>query len=163
MACTKFKSIQVEFTEPEIKPANGYIVKWRIVGTTDYTTLTPNPKGSPVVIPNVPACVNVEGTVATSCDSGIGSTMSFVASTGSEIPPCSYYTLTEPIGSNALSIYRYIPCGATATITKSISGGKSITTGICAENSQGVTKVFGEGVVTQEGPCTADNPVTTPF
>lgn len=82
MPCTTYKSIQIEFTEPDIKPAKGYIVKYRIVGTTEYTTLTPNPMSSPVVIPYILSCSNVEGTIATNCDGAVGSTVQFVA-TGS--------------------------------------------------------------------------------
>lgn len=166
MSCTTYKSIQVDFTEPEIKPANGYIVKWRVIGTTTWTTVSPNPKAAPVIIPYVPDCANIEGTIATSCDGGTGSVVSFVASTGGQTPnPCSYYTLVEPNGdSDALSIYRYIPCGTTEPVTKSIStGGKNLTTGICADSTMGVQVVFGMGEVKQEGPCTTNNPVTTPF
>lgn len=81
--CTTYKSIQIEFTEPDIKPANGYIVKYRTVGTTEYTTLTPNPRSSPAIIPNVLACSNVEGTIATNCDGAVGSTVQFVAAASS--------------------------------------------------------------------------------
>jgi hypothetical protein len=166
MSCTTFKSVIVDFTEPAIKPANGYVVKYRIAGETNYITLTPNPMASPAIIPNIASCANVEGTISTSCDGNVGLSVSFVASTGTTVaqtPTCSYYVLTEPVGSSATSIYRYIPCGSTAAVTKSISGGHSITTGICAENSMGVTKIFGEGVITKEGSCTTDNPITTAF
>jgi hypothetical protein len=165
MSCTTYRSIQIDFTEPDIKPANGYIVKWRVIGTTDWNTVTPNSTSTPAIIPYVPDCANIEGTIATLCDGGTGSTVSFVVSTGDQTPkPCSYYTLMEPNGdSDALSIYRYVPCGTTEPITKSISGGKSLTTGVCADTDMGVQVVFGLGEVKKEGPCTTDNPVTIQF
>jgi hypothetical protein len=79
MSCTTYRSVQIDFTEPAIRPANGYTVKWRVIGTTEWTTLSPNPTASPAIIPYVPDCVNIEGTVATLCDGITGSTVSFVA------------------------------------------------------------------------------------
>ena len=83
MPCTTFKSVIIDFTEPAIKPANGYIVKYRIAGASSYTTLTPNPMASPAIIPNIESCANVEGTISTSCDGAVGSSVSFVASSTS--------------------------------------------------------------------------------
>lgn len=83
MSCTTFKSVIIDFTEPAIKPANGYIVKYRIAGAANYTTLTPNPMASPAVIPNIESCANVEGTISTSCDGNVGLSVSFVASSTS--------------------------------------------------------------------------------
>lgn len=80
MSCTTFKSVTINFTEPAIKPANGYIVKYRIAGTSTYTTLSPNPMSSPAVIPNIESCANVEGTISTNCDGNVGMSVSFVAS-----------------------------------------------------------------------------------
>lgn len=83
MSCTTFRSVIIDFTEPAIKPANGYLVKYRIAGASNYTTLTPNPMSSPAIIPNVEACSNVEGTISTSCDGNVGLSVSFVASSTS--------------------------------------------------------------------------------
>lgn len=76
--CTTFKSITIAFTEPDIKPANGYTVKYRVVGAAGYTTLSPNPTTSPAIIPNVEACANIEGTINTNCDGGSGPLVFFV-------------------------------------------------------------------------------------
>ena len=162
MSCGTYKSIKIEFTEPDIKPKNGYRVQYRIIGASDYTTLSPNPKGSPIIIPSVASCLNVEGTIETDNDSGYGSPISFVAASGTEGNGCSYYVCTEPV-IGGTSIYRYVPCGADSPVTKTVTSGKTITTGICAEDQMGVAKIFGEGVVTKEGHCTTDNPVTTSF
>lgn len=76
--CTTFKSISIAFTEPDIKPAYGYTVKYRVVGASGYTTLSPNPTSSPAVIANVAACTNVEGTINTNCDGSTGPLVYFV-------------------------------------------------------------------------------------
>lgn len=79
MACTTYKSIQIDFTPPSIAPAEGYRVKWRVAGTSAYTTVSPNPTTSPVVIAQVPVCTNLEGTIEASCGNGnYGSPVSFV-------------------------------------------------------------------------------------
>ena len=84
MSCTTFKSISISFTEPDIKPANGYTVKYRVVGAASYSTLSPNPTSSPAVIPNVEACANVEGTINTNCDGGTGPLVYFVVAPPAE-------------------------------------------------------------------------------
>lgn len=78
MSCTTFKSVKIEFTEPTIRPADGYIVKYRIVGDSSYTTLSPNPKSSPIVIPSIAACANVEGTITATADDVLGDPVAFV-------------------------------------------------------------------------------------
>ena len=161
MSCTTYKSIQIDFQEPSIKPANGYIVKYRVIGTTEYTTLTPNPMGSPVVIPNVPSCQNVEGTIATNCDGNEGQKISFVAAGFSTPGKCESWSVTEPI-TDGVSVFRYIPCGQTTAVTLSLQG-KKVTGGICAEDSLGLVKVFGEASIQREGTCTTNNIVSTPF
>lgn len=88
MPCTTYRSVQIDFTEPAIKPANGYVVKWRVIGTTEWNTLSPSPKGTPAIIPYVPDCANIEGTIATLCDGATGSTIQFVA----QAPPVTNNT-----------------------------------------------------------------------
>lgn len=78
--CTTFKSLTINFTAPDIAPAEGYLVKWRVVGAANYTTVTPNPQNTPVIIPSVPSCSNIEGTIQTACGNGnFGSPLQFVA------------------------------------------------------------------------------------
>jgi hypothetical protein len=77
--CTTYKSVQIDFTPPAIAPAEGYRVKWRVAGYTAYTTISPNPTTSPIVIPQVPVCTNLEGTIEASCGNGnYGSPVAFV-------------------------------------------------------------------------------------
>lgn len=68
--CTTLKTLQIAFTPPSPAPAAGYIVKWRKVGDLLFNTVSPNPIGSPVNIPNVEACGNIEGTIQTNCGGG---------------------------------------------------------------------------------------------
>ena len=51
-------------------PTNGYIVKYRQAGTTQYTTVTPNPTSSPVIIGSLGAGVTYEGTIQADCSNG---------------------------------------------------------------------------------------------
>lgn len=51
-------------------PTNGYIVKYRQVGTTQYTTVTPNPTSSPILITGLGAGLTYEGTIQADCGSG---------------------------------------------------------------------------------------------
>lgn len=57
-------------------PTNGYIVKYREEGTTQYTTITPNPTGSPVLISGLGAGVSYEGTIQADCGNGQYGTLS---------------------------------------------------------------------------------------
>jgi hypothetical protein len=57
-------------------PTNGYIVKYRQVGTIPYTTVTPNPTTSPVLIGGLGAGVSYEGTIQADCGNGQYGTLS---------------------------------------------------------------------------------------
>jgi hypothetical protein len=62
-------------------PTNGYIVKYREVGTSQYTTVTPNPTGSPVLISSLGAGVSYEGTIQADCGNGQFGTISTFSAT----------------------------------------------------------------------------------
>lgn len=74
MPCPITRSLVLNFTPPTPAPANGYRVKWRVVGTTQYTTAAGPFTSSPITLTNIPACDNIEGTIESSC-----STTSFSA------------------------------------------------------------------------------------
>lgn len=162
MACATLKSVKIDFTEPAIRPADGYIVKYRAVGASSYSTLSPNPKASPIVIPSIAACTNIEGTITATADGVLGDPVAFVVAAAAGTS-CSYYTVTEPVGSSATSSFRYVPCGQTAAVTLTLTDEHTITSGICCEDSIGLVKVFGEASVTKEGPCVTSNIVKTTF
>jgi hypothetical protein len=61
-------------------PTYGYIVKYRETGTTQYTTVTPNPTRSPVLISGLGSGVTYEGTIQADCGNGqYGSITTFSA------------------------------------------------------------------------------------
>lgn len=51
-------------------PTNGYLVKYRQVGTNQYTTMTPNPMNSPILITGLGSGVSYEGTIQADCGNG---------------------------------------------------------------------------------------------
>jgi hypothetical protein len=64
-------SLVLAFDEPTTgAPVDGYIVKYRKVGTSVYTTITPNPTASPVLIEPLEPGQNYEGTIAADCGDG---------------------------------------------------------------------------------------------
>jgi hypothetical protein len=114
--CTTYKSIQIDFTPPAIAPAEGYRVKWRVAGYTAYTTISPNPTTSPIVIAQVPVCSNLEGTIEASCGNGnYGSPVAFVVAadstasgsgstiTGTNSANCNGGTTGTIVSTNAFS------------------------------------------------------------
>src|SRR4051812_23728310 len=60
-------TLTVSFVPPDIRPATGYIVKYRAVGTSDYTSVAPNPTISPIRIPGVDMSKAYEGTIQAVC------------------------------------------------------------------------------------------------
>jgi hypothetical protein len=66
-------TLTITFTPPATAPANGYIVQYRQVGTTPYTTVSPNPTASPVVITGVDGSESWEGLIQADCGSGFSS------------------------------------------------------------------------------------------
>lgn len=79
MACPILKTLQISFTAPNPVPDNGYRVKWRVVGTTTYTTATGPFVNSPITLNNIPSCENVEGTVEAVCGATFSSVATFLA------------------------------------------------------------------------------------
>lgn len=80
MACPVTKTLQIAFTPPSPAPTNGYRIKYRVVGTSTYTTAVGPFTSSPVSILNVPSCENVEGTIESICGAAYSTVASFTAS-----------------------------------------------------------------------------------
>lgn len=122
MACNSYKTLQLDFVEPDIPPSNGYLIKWRTVGSSSYNQLT-SKNGSPIFIPNVPICQNIEGTIQADCGNGnFGSAINFAVS--AEQGNCYTFVLSQT------ATYTYIPCGGSEeTFVQNISGSP---TTICA-------------------------------
>lgn len=60
-------TLTIDFTVPSPVPTNGFVVKYRAVGTSTYTTMNPNPTNSPIVITGVAAGTSIEGTIKSDC------------------------------------------------------------------------------------------------
>lgn len=96
-------------------PTNGYIVKYRQTGTTQYTTVTPNPTGSPVLITGLGAGLSYEGTIQADCGNGQYGTVS----TFNAVVPAQFNMARDPSSaSNAcgLTNYNYTFYAAVATL-----------------------------------------------
>lgn len=67
--CPITKTLTVSFTGSNPAPSNGYKVGYRKLGSTgNYTFVSPNPTTSPVVIPNVPVCEDLQVMIQSECD-----------------------------------------------------------------------------------------------
>lgn len=106
-SCSTFKTLQVSFTAPTIAPANGYLVKWRPVGSTTWNTVTQNQ--NPITIAGVPACFNIEGTIQADCGNGnLGNIINFSVTGSTQV--CYNFQL------NNTGVYTYVPCGSTISM-----------------------------------------------
>jgi hypothetical protein len=89
------KIITINFTPASPAPAAGYVVRYRPVGTTVYTTVTPNPTASPVKI-SVEGGLDYEGDIKSDCGSSLYSTPVywFVEDAAAPVsyPATGYYT-----------------------------------------------------------------------
>lgn len=102
--CQTYKTLNIAFAPPAIPPANGYKVKWRIVGDTNWTTPA-NQYSTPIQIASVPNCFNIEGTIQADCGNGnLGNPVTFAIT--SSATTCHQYLLTDS------ATYQYIPCGS---------------------------------------------------
>jgi len=126
-ACDKYRVLTLQFAPPTIEPLNGYLVKWRAVGNTTWNTVE-NVITNPILIPNVPACYAIEGTIQADCGNGnLGKISSFAVSAAAK--SCFLYTL----GTNGTT-YTYTSCSTNDSV--------SVTVG-----STGVTVAAYEGTI----------------
>ena len=164
LPCTIFKTLQIAFTPPSVIPVNGYIVKWRIVGSPTWNTVSPNPTTSPVNIAAVPACENIEGTIQSNCGGGNTGMVATFFVAGEGLPPeytllrttscvegigTTTYTLTGQSGDavvlkfsmsgvvawNSLSDY----AGVTTSLTAAATTDSDSSAHVTATTSTGVT------------------------
>lgn len=121
--CTTFATLQVNFSTPEVPPANGYIVKWRPVGTTTWNHVFQNQ--NPIVITGVPSCFDIEGTIQADCgDGNLGNIVVFAASSSLLESACKTIQLLQT------ATYTYIACNDTEpTVVNNVA---SSPTSICA-------------------------------
>ncbi len=121
--CSTYRTLQVSFTNPTLAPANGYVVKWRPVGTTEWNTVNQNQ--NPVTIAGVPGCFNIEGTIQANCGGGnLGSPVSFAVSSSSA--ECKSIRLLDTAS------YSYVPCNS--SIAVSVNNQSGSPTVVCAKD-----------------------------
>lgn len=80
-------NLNIFFTVSSPAPTNGYLIKYRRVGTVPYTTVSPNQTVSPAVITGVNSTFSYEGTVQSDCSNGVYS-------------PPSVFTVDPCVGPN---------------------------------------------------------------
>lgn len=100
-------TLTLEFFEPTPSPAGGYIVKYRVAGSgSAYTTVTPNPRSSPITITGVAAGMSYEGSVQSYCGNGIeSSALIFGLSPYTTLETQYGTTEIETCGASPLPIY----------------------------------------------------------
>lgn len=120
-------TLTISFTAPIPAPYGGFTVKYRPIGTTTYTTVTPNPTSSPVVITGLAGGVGYEGTISSSCGNSINSPeQSFAAYSSTE-----FYAMYNTTPS--------LTCVSTPTIVYIQTGYSDITTGMTVYTNPGLT------------------------
>ena len=139
-SCATFKTLNVVYTPPTIAPANGYVVKWRVVGSTTWNTVS-GQYGNPIQIAGVPTCFAIEGTIQADCgDGNLGTPISFAIS--AESGACYYFTLLQSAN------YTYVPCGSTTPVT--VTNLESSPLSVCA-----VDGTVSGGSFTRTNQCSA--------
>jgi hypothetical protein len=110
MSCSTYRTLSIRYDEPEIAPANGYVIKWRIAGDLAYTTVS-SLYGNPLQITNIPTCYNIEGTVQADCGSGnLGTPVNFAVS--ATAIGCYTFELLES------RTYTYTPCNQSGSVSR---------------------------------------------
>ena len=112
--CDKYRVLSLSFAPPEIEPSNGYNVQWRPVGTTEWNTVV-GILNNPILIPNVPACYNIEGTIQANCGDGNYGKTSYFAVSGS-VKTCFLYAL-----AGAGTTYTYTSCSNNQSTSVTVS------------------------------------------
>ncbi len=64
-------SITINFVPPNPVCTNGFKVKYRKVGDSDYTIISPNPRSSPITISGIDISSSYEGSIKSDCSNAI--------------------------------------------------------------------------------------------
>lgn len=140
-------------------PTNGYIVKYRQIGTIEYTTVTPNPASSPIQIQSLGAGVSYEGTIQADCGNGQYGTISTFSATVA----AKFDMARDPssaVNACGLTNYNYTFYAAVSLLqvgTQLYTSGNltsAYTTGGYYSNGTNVYQVSSLGVVLSVAPCT---------
>jgi hypothetical protein len=83
--------LTITFTPPSPAPLCGYVVKYRLMGETEWITVSPNPTSSPVVITGLDEEATYEGTIQGDCCNGeLSPEIPFVVNGPVAIPDFDY-------------------------------------------------------------------------
>ena len=111
-------TLTINFTSDN-DPSLGYIIKYRQVGTTQYTKVDQNPKSSPILIQGLGSGVTYEGTIQGDCGNGqLGAINTFTS-----IVPAKFNMARDPSSANnacALANYNYTFYAAVAVLVEGI-------------------------------------------
>lgn len=135
--CDKYRVLTLNYTPPEITPEKGYIVKWRVVGELEWN-IVEGMLNNPILIPNVPACYNIEGTIQADCGSeNLGKEVYFAATAA--FKTCFIYSLgttgtTYTYTSCSTNRSETVTVGATAIIVSAYEGSINPTTGVTKQD-----------------------------
>lgn len=110
--CNTYKTLQVSFLPPSIPPANGYRVKYRVVGEEEWIA-TPNQFNNPVTLAGIPACFNLEVSIQADCGGGNLGPANVVGVTGT-VTACYEFELINS------ALYTYVPCGQTEPVNLTV-------------------------------------------
>lgn len=79
-------TLTLEFVIPDPAPYGGFKVKYKQIGASEYTVITPNPVSSPVIISGLPAGAGYEGSISSDCGNGLESPgVAFIAYASNQI------------------------------------------------------------------------------
>ena len=118
--CDKYRVLSLSFAPPEVEPSNGYNVQWRAVGNTEWNTVV-GILNNPILIPNVPACYNIEGTIQANCGDGNLGKTSYFAVSGS-VKTCFLYSLA----TNGTT-YTYTSCSTNQATSVTVGSSGAVT------------------------------------
>jgi hypothetical protein len=107
------KTLTLTFDIPGFLPVNGFIVKYRVIGSNEpYQQVNPNPINSPVVISNLPDNKNIEGFIMGDCGWGNSTIANF--QTTNCICPENY--TSSPDGSYCYQVLTTAPNITTSNV-----------------------------------------------
>lgn len=141
LPCSTFKTAVITFTPPSITPKNGYKVKWRVIGETTWNTY-PNQTSNPINVVGVPACYNIEVSIAADGDGAVCSEV--IVPVSGAVTECWQYILLQDNNT-----YTYTPCNSTIPVSIAIT--ESMSTAertVCA-----ISGTVTGGTFTQSAQC----------
>jgi hypothetical protein len=141
--CTTLKILNIQWNAPTIPPSEGYTIRYRPVGASNWTThVLANPVATSVAIPNVQACTDVEVSIQANCGDGrFGFETTTIIPAGSR--QCRDYQLVNSSGQSIT--YSYFTCDGVEMSTNLAAGQ---TTYFTASTDYGSIRTSG-GTLTQ--------------